>query len=216
MTCELDALCLDAHDPSALAEFWATVLGWDVRDDGATGATAVPTDDTGFALRFRPSTAPKVVQNLMHLDLTSASWEDQVRAVELVLELGGRHIDVGQAPHDEHVVLADPEGNELCIIEPGNGFLADCGLVGAVAGDGTHEVGVFWAAALGWPLVWDEGEETAIRSPNGGPKLTWGGTPLMPRRVATGCASSWCPARPTTSTPSSTALSRSGPPFART
>ena len=97
------------------------------------------------------------------------------------LELGARHADVGQSPDEPHVVLADPEGNEFCVIEPGNGFLADCGFVGAVACDGSQEVGYFWSEALGWPLVWDQDQETAIRSPHGGPKITWGGPPLKPK-----------------------------------
>ena len=45
----------------------------------------------------------------------------------------------------------------------------------AVACDGSREAGEFWHEALGWPLVWDHGEETAIRSPHGGPKISWGG-----------------------------------------
>ena len=117
----------------------------------------------------------------MHFDLTSASPEDQRQTVARALELGGRHIDVGQRPEEGHVVLADPEGNEFCVIEPGNKFLAGCGFVGALACDGSQEVGYFWSAALGWPLVWDQDEETAIQSPHGGPKITWGGPPLMPR-----------------------------------
>ena len=79
------------------------------------------------------------------------------------------------------MVLADPEGNEFCVIEPGNNFLADCGFIGALACDGSQEVGYFWSEALGWPLVWDQDQETAIRSPHGGPKITWGGPPLMPK-----------------------------------
>ena len=98
-----------------------------------------------------------------------------------VLGLGGRHLDVGQLPEEEHVVLADPEGNELCVIEAGNNFLADCGFLGELACDGTQEVGYFWSKALGWPLVWDQDQETSIRSPHGGPKISWGGPPLNPR-----------------------------------
>ena len=79
------------------------------------------------------------------------------------------------------MVLADPEGNEFCVIEAGNNFLAGCGFIGALAGDGTQAVGYFWSAALDWPLVWDQDEETAIQSPDGGTKITWGGPPLMPR-----------------------------------
>ena len=61
------------------------------------------------------------------------------------------------------MVLADPEGNEFCVIEPGNNFLADTGFIGALSSDGTQEVGYFWSEALGWPLVWDQDEETAIQ-----------------------------------------------------
>jgi hypothetical protein len=47
--------------------------------------------------------------------------------------------------------------------------------------DGTRDVGVFWAAALDWPLVWDEDEETAVQSPLGGTKVAWGGPPVTPK-----------------------------------
>ena len=45
----------------------------------------------------------------------------------------------------------------------------------------SQAVGYFWSEALGWPLVWDQDQETAIRSPHGGPKVTWGGPPVRPR-----------------------------------
>ena len=97
------------------------------------------------------------------------------------LELGGRHLDVGQTPEEGHIVLADPEGNELCVIEAGNRFLADTAFLGELACDGSREVGLFWSEALGWPLVWDQDEETAIQSPLGGAKIAWGGPPVRPR-----------------------------------
>ncbi len=181
MTVQLAALCFDANDPVRLARFWAGVLGWEIADDSRDGVALLPSDDTGFPIRFVPSEAQKVGQNLAHFDLTSTSLEDQQQTVTRALELGGRHIDIGQSPDDAHVVLADPEGNEFCVIEPGNNFLADCGFIGALASDGSQAVGYFWSEALGWPLVWDQDQETAIRSPHGGPKITWGGPPLMPR-----------------------------------
>jgi predicted enzyme related to lactoylglutathione lyase len=182
MTAQLVALAVDAHDPEGLARFWAGVLGWETADDPPDVTTLVPADDTGFRIRFLPTSEPKSGQNQMHLDLTSTSPEEQQQTVARALELGARHIDVGQRPEEEHVVLADPEGNEFCVIEPGNGFLADCGFVGALAGDGSQAVGYFWSEALGWPLVWDQDEETAIRSPHGGPKITWGGPPVAPKK----------------------------------
>jgi predicted enzyme related to lactoylglutathione lyase len=181
MSAHLVALSVDANDPLRLARFWAGVLGWGTADDSHEGIALVPDDDTGFRLRFLPTRERKTGQNRMHVDLTSTSLEDQQQTVERSLGLGARHIDVGQRPEEGHVVLADPEGNEFCVIEPGNAFLADCGFVGALACDGSQEVGYFWSEALGWPLVWDQDQETAIRSPHGGPKITWGGPPVAPK-----------------------------------
>ena len=181
MTVELHAVCVAAEDPPRLGRFWAGLLGWALVEDPRDGVVLLPGDGTGFRLRFLPTREPKTVQNLMHLDLTSTSPEDQQATVARALALGARHVDVGQGPDAPHVVLADPEGDEFCVIEPGNRFLAGCGFVGALACDGSPEVGYFWSAALGWPLVWDQDQETAIRSPHGGPKLTWGGPPMMPR-----------------------------------
>ncbi|MFF1923412.1 VOC family protein [Streptomyces sp. NPDC058221] len=182
MTSQLFAVCFDASRPLRLAQFWSGLLGWapaGVPDGDA--AEILPIDDTGFRIRFVQSQAEKTGQNRLHFDLTSTSPEDQQQTVARGVGLGAQHIDVGQRPEDGHVVLADPEGNEFCVIEPGNSFLAECGFIGALACDGSQEVGYFWSKALGWPLVWDQDQETAIRSPHGGPKITWGGPPLMPR-----------------------------------
>ena len=186
MTCDLVALCLVANDPPLLARFWAGVLGWemdDAPDDNPHDEIVLPpSDDTGFGIRFLSTHEQKAGQNQMHFDLTSTSLQEQQQTVARSLGLGARHIDIGQRPDEGHVVLADPEGNEFCVVEPGNSFLADCGFIGALACDGSQEVGYFWSEALGWPLVWDQGQETAIRSPGGGPKITWGGPPLTPKK----------------------------------
>jgi catechol 2,3-dioxygenase-like lactoylglutathione lyase family enzyme len=180
MTSHLFALCFDANDPLGLARFWTGVLGWDLADDPHDDIALLPNDDTGFRIRFLPTQDQKAGPNQMHFDLTS-NLEDQQQIVERSLGLGARHIDVGQRPEEGHVVLADPEGNEFCVIPPGNEFLADCGFIGALASDGSQEVGYFWSKALDWPLVWDQDQETAIRSPRGGPKVTWGGPPVAPK-----------------------------------
>ena len=177
MMLRLHALSIDARDPAGLARFWSGLLGWE-QSGGPDGTTLLPNDDTGFCICFRESREPRTGRNPMHFDLTSDSREHQDETVARALGFGAHHLDVGQRPEEEHVVLADPEGNELCVLPPGNAFLAECGFVGALAGDGSREVGVFWSEALGWPLVWDQDEETAIRSPHGGPKITWGGPPL--------------------------------------
>ncbi|HEY5822343.1 MAG TPA: VOC family protein [Propionibacteriaceae bacterium] len=184
MTLQLFALSIDAHDPPGLARFWAGVLRRQLVDDPDNPIelpTVLPGDEIGFRIQFLPTEEPKVGPNQMHFDLTSTSLEDQQQTVARALELGAQHIDIGQTPDEGHVVLADPEGNEFCVIEPGNNFLAGCGFIGALASDGSPEVGYFWSQALGWPLVWDQDEETAIQSPYGGPKITWGGPPLAPK-----------------------------------
>ena len=181
MSVQLVALTFDATDPQRLARFWAGFLDWELVDDPDGGLALLPSDDTGVRLRFLPTREEKSVPNQVHFDLKSTTLEGQQQTVARALELGARHIDIGQRPEEGHVVLADPDGNEFCVVEPGNSFLADCGFIGALSSDGTQQVGYFWSEALGWPLVWDQDEETAIRSPLGGPKVTWGGPPLMPR-----------------------------------
>ncbi len=181
MTSHLVALCLDANEPLRLARFWAEALHWEI-DETEDEIALVPTDDTGFRIIFEPVSDKKTGRNRNHLDLTTTSIDDQNQTVERLVELGARHIDIGQGPDETHVVLADPEGNEFCIIDPTNKFLGDCGRLGAINCDGSKEVGYFWSAALGWPLVWDQDEETAIRAPDGtGPLITWSGPPLIPK-----------------------------------
>ncbi|OYN98074.1 bleomycin resistance protein [Enemella evansiae] len=178
MSLDLTALTINAHDPEALAGFWAGVLDRRVLPDEDGIFVLPPVRPVQFRIEFAPSAEPKRGANRMHFDLTSTSPEDQQQTVQRVLELGGRHLDIGQGPEASHVVLADPEGDEFCVIEPGNGFLADTDVIGALSGDGTRSVGYFWSAALDWPLVWDQDSETAIQAPAGGSKLTWGGPPV--------------------------------------
>ncbi|HMJ78690.1 MAG TPA: VOC family protein [Iamia sp.] len=181
MRSRLVALCFDANDRLGLAHFWADALRWEVGDDDGEVVALVPTDGTRFTIEFASVPEEKVGKNRIHLDLTTTSLDDQRESVERFVELGARHIDIGQRPEEGHVVLADPEGNELCLLEPDNRFLAGCGRFGSITCDGTPEVGYFWSAALGWPLVWDQDEETAIRDPDGtGPLITWG-PPLLPK-----------------------------------
>lgn len=65
-----------------------------------------------------------------------------------VLRPGAHHLDAGQRPEEEHVVLADPEGNEFCVIEPGNNFLAGCGYLGRSPWPITR-VGITWQVEFG-------------------------------------------------------------------
>jgi catechol 2,3-dioxygenase-like lactoylglutathione lyase family enzyme len=176
MASRLLAVTFDTDDPRRLAQFWAGMLGRDVVE--TSGAATLPGDDTQVGLRFAPGPGATVEPNRLHLHLTSTDQASQDQTVAKALDLGGHHLDVGQLPEEQHVVLADPGGNPFCVIPPGNGFLAGCGFLGEVACEGSREVGLFWSEALGWPLVWDQDGETAIQSPLGGTKIAWGGPPV--------------------------------------
>lgn len=183
MPARLAALRIDATDPDRLARFWAEALGTRVAPD-ADDALAPAADGSGLAVRFVAGAPPKSGRNRVHLDLTTTSVADQHDSVARLVDLGARPVDLGQLPEEGHVVLADPEGNELCVLAPGNRFLAGAGRLGAVNCDGLRATGAFWSAALGWPLVWDQDGETAIRArPGTGFLVTWSGPPLIPKRV---------------------------------
>ena len=169
MSLRLETVTFDVAEPAAVAAFWAGLLDREIVPE-ARGAL-LPGDKTQLGLRFVTSDTEQLGPRRLHLHLTSSSIEQQQRTVETALRLGGRQIDAG--PEDRHVVLADPGGNELCVIEPGNKYLAGCGYLGEVTCDGTRQVGLFWRDALGWPLVWDEDEQTAVQSPLGGTKISW-------------------------------------------
>ena len=172
MGCRLWSVVFDADDPVALARFWAAALEWEHRDEDGY-SSAVGGDGVLRRLEFVPAAEPKRSKNRMHLDLSSRSLDDQRETVERFLALGARHVDVGQGADAEHVVLADPEGNELCILEPGNRFV-DTRRLGSLTWDGSPAAGYFWRDVLGWPLVWDRDDETAIHPPGGGLFITFG------------------------------------------
>lgn len=176
MASRLEAVTFDVGDVPAVAAFWAGLLERQILEE--PGGMLVPGGETQVALRFVRSDTDQLGPRRLHLHLTSSSLEDQQRTVETALRLGGHHIDVGQEPDVGFVVLADPDGNELCVIEPGNNFLADTGYLGEVTCEGTRDVGLFWRDALNWTLVWDENQETAVQSPLGGTKISWGGPPV--------------------------------------
>lgn len=179
---EFVGIRFDAHDADRVAAFWAQILSWrlQARQDGAIAA--VPQAHSSYPLIVTAADTPKHGQNRIHFDLTTTSAQAMQDLISRALGLGGAHVDVGQSADEPHTVLADPEGNEFCVIPPETTFLANTGAIGAINCDGSHSVGHFWSTVLGWPLVWDQDEETAIQSPIGGSKITWSGPPLMPRR----------------------------------
>jgi predicted enzyme related to lactoylglutathione lyase len=178
MSLTLVAVSFDTQDPAALAAFWARLLGRAIVHDDY--GTLVPGDNSQVGLRF-VATSEQPAPPRLHLHLTSASDEDQLNTVQTVLRLGGSRLGSKPFPVGRYLVLNDPGGTQICVIEPGNSFLAGCGYLAELACDGTRQVGVFWSKALDWPLVWDQDEETAIQSPQGGTKIAWGGPPVEPK-----------------------------------
>ncbi|MEU6983463.1 VOC family protein [Streptomyces sp. NPDC046324] len=115
MAVRMYQLAVDSHDLPAQARFWAQVLDWrilfEAEDEIVIGAdaTAMP------GMCFLPVSETKSVKNRLHIDLTP---DDQDAEVERILALGARRVDVGQGEDVTWVVLADPEGNEFCVLRP--------------------------------------------------------------------------------------------------
>jgi hypothetical protein len=176
MTTRLVSLTFDATDPVRLARFWASALGWEIADERGDEIGVLPTDGTRFILVFVRVPEAKTAKNPIHVEVVTESVDDQRAVVGRLLELGATHVDIGQGPEsDLGTVLGDPEGNELCVGVRGE-FLADTGVLGAITFEPAHlETGYFWGQAIGWPVVYDEGGDTAIRDPSGtGPFITFG------------------------------------------
>jgi hypothetical protein len=106
---------VDALDPVRLANWWAEVLGYEVLDEAADEALIGPDADTRPRLSFVAVPDPKDGKNRLHLDLTP---DDQDAEVERLLDMGARHVDIGQSRSVSWVVLSDPEGNEFCVLRP--------------------------------------------------------------------------------------------------
>src|SRR3954468_13050988 len=110
MTARIDCLTFDAREPLPLARFWAGALGWTIDEKPNGWVGVMPTDGTRFAFLCIEVPEPKSSKNPIHLDLVSESVENQREVVDRLLALGAQHVDVGQGPDVDHVVLADPEG----------------------------------------------------------------------------------------------------------
>jgi predicted enzyme related to lactoylglutathione lyase len=106
-------LDIDANDPAALARFWAAALDYKLEPgDDPAEAAVIPKDGKGVQLLFLQVPEGKTIKNRLHLDLRPA---DQDAEVERLLGLGARRVDIGQG-EQTWVVLADPEGNEFCVL----------------------------------------------------------------------------------------------------
>jgi hypothetical protein len=123
MTSRFTELVIDCHQPRTLAAFWCGVLGYEVIDEGDDSVEIASWQPTAEAVRERPCPPTllfgrvpesKTVKNRLHIDVSPID-RGQDEEVERLLALGARRVDIGQG-EQSWVVLADPEGNEFCVL----------------------------------------------------------------------------------------------------
>ncbi|MEW1908159.1 VOC family protein [Kitasatospora sp. NPDC085895] len=184
---------IKALDGRAVGRFWAEALGWSAYHPGATtyvgpagglvwpdpvflGVDVVPVPEAGTATK-----------NRVHLDLATTSRAHQAELVTRLRALGATPADVGQGDVP-WTVLADPEGNEFCVLEPREVY-RDTGPIAAVVVDCTdpRAMARFWDGALDWTLHEVTDDQAVLRSAKGtGPYLEFLRTPdvkTVPDRV---------------------------------
>jgi Glyoxalase-like domain len=115
VTSRLTNICIDSADPLSLAHFWCGVLGWEIADESDGGISIAPSGRTWPVIDVLPVRDKKVQKNRLHLDLRAdgISTNDEL---ERLMSLGASKVDVGQPADVTWVVLADPEGNEFCLL----------------------------------------------------------------------------------------------------
>lgn len=116
----IQCLCVDSPDPARIAGFWEAALGWRRTYDKPheivlEPPAGSPEDGVSPDLLFLRVPEAKTVKNRLHLDLRPL---DQQREVERLLALGAHRVSVGQPDDAPWVVLADPDGNEFCVLPP--------------------------------------------------------------------------------------------------
>jgi Glyoxalase-like domain len=173
VTTRLDCVVIDSSEPLALARFWSAATGWPIAmEEPDEVAVEPPAGDEGIALVFVPVPEPKTARNRIHLDVQSGSTDEQAETVERLCELGAVQVDMGDRAVP-WTVLADPEGNELCVLDPRDEY-RDTGPVAAIVMDAVAPtmLATFWSAATGWPVTHGGPHFSALRSATGrGPYL---------------------------------------------
>jgi hypothetical protein len=119
MDIRIQCVTIDAHDPGVLARFWSQALGWRITLEEPDEWCVEPPEgsaevDVAPDLLFVKVLGAKTTKNRLHLDLRP---KDQAAEVQRLIDLGAQPADIGQAGVP-WVVLADPEGNEFCVLPP--------------------------------------------------------------------------------------------------
>jgi catechol 2,3-dioxygenase-like lactoylglutathione lyase family enzyme len=106
-------IVVDSRDPARLARWWAEVLGFRVTFEKPDLVAIAGSDESHPGISFVPVTEEKAGKNRLHLDLAP---DDQPAEIERLVDMGARHVDIGQPAGAAWMVLADPEGNEFCVL----------------------------------------------------------------------------------------------------
>ncbi|HSN35029.1 MAG TPA: VOC family protein [Arthrobacter sp.] len=115
MPSKLAVIAIDAIRPQVVADFWCAVLGWHVVEEDSGIISIAPQDRTCPSIDVIAVPEGKTVKNRLHFDLR-ADGVSTSEELQRLLALGARRTNVGQGPDVSWVVLADPEGNEFCLL----------------------------------------------------------------------------------------------------
>lgn len=129
MTLRWYSVVVDCHDIAAQARWWAETLDWRIEyeDDeevvivpphAVDNSRTIPFEEQNPGLVFVTVPEGKTVKNRLHIDLAPAGDDDQGSQVALLVSRGATTVDIGQGADVTWVVLADPEGNEFCVLSP--------------------------------------------------------------------------------------------------
>ncbi|TCM48992.1 hypothetical protein EV648_103260 [Kribbella sp. VKM Ac-2568] len=181
MATRLVQINMKARDDSALGGFWAEALGWRVSSEGPGVTNLEPDgfvypDPVAVCLDLIASPEPKTVKNRVHVDLATTSAAHQAEVVTRLKDLGATPANVGQGDVP-WTVMADPEGNEFCVLDS---LYQDTGPIATVVVDCTdpRAMARFWGKAMDWTLYKVTDHNAVLRSAKGvGPYLQFLRTP---------------------------------------
>jgi len=166
-----------ARDDAALGRFWAEALGWGVSSEGPGVTNIEPVgftwpDPTAVCVDVVTVPDPETVRYRVHLDLATTSTAHQAELVARLKELGATPADVGQGDVP-WTVLADPEGNVFCVLEPREIYRDTGPIARVVVGCADpRAMARFWGEAIGWKPYEATDDHAVLRSSQGvGPYL---------------------------------------------
>ncbi|MFF0153894.1 VOC family protein [Micromonospora sp. NPDC005203] len=183
MATRLVQINMKARDDAALGGFWAQALGWGISSEGPGVTNLEPEgfvypDPVAVCVDLVVSTEPKTVKNRVHVDLATSSVAQQAQLVTRLRDLGATPVDIGQGDVP-WTVLADPEGNEFCVLDP-RPLYRDIGPIAAVVVDcaDPRTMASFWDTATDWTPHEVTDQSAVLRSAKGvGPYLRFVRTP---------------------------------------